>query len=176
MPTIWSRATGRMCVLLLTTGVASCTPGGAPRPPAIGAAAPQFEAMDLTGRPVSLASLRGQVVVLNVWATWCLPCRDEIPVLKAAHQALAGQGVQLIGVSVDAAGAGLDVQDFALDHGITYPLWLDPEHRFATAFLTVGVPETFVIDRAGIIRHRVIGALPRGDTTLTAAIRAALRS
>jgi cytochrome c-type biogenesis protein len=77
-------------------------------------------------------------------------------------------------VSVDAAGMGLDVRDFMKEHDMTYAVWLDPEHQFALQFLTVGVPETFVVDRAGIIRYRKIGALARGDTTLTSAIRAAL--
>jgi DsbE subfamily thiol:disulfide oxidoreductase len=142
--------------------------------PAIGAPAPAYIAHDLNDTPTSLAALRGKVVVLNVWATWCLPCREELPQLVALHKAFAPQGVELVGVSVDAAGMGLDVRDFMKEHDMTYAVWLDPEHQFALQFLTVGVPETFVVDRAGIIRYRKIGALARGDTTLTSAIRAAL--
>ena len=77
-------------------------------------------------------------------------------------------------MSVDAAGMGNDVRDFAKEHGMTYPIWLDPDHDFALKFLTIGVPETFVVDAAGVIRWRKIGALPKGDTTLAAAVRAAL--
>ena len=83
---------------------------------------------------------------------------------------------KLIGVSIDAAGSGLDVQDFMRVHGMTYPVWLDPDDQFALKFLTIGVPETFVVDRAGVIRWRKVGALARGDTTLAAAIRLALGS
>jgi peroxiredoxin len=160
--------------LLLLSG--GCARSGDLRAPAIGAPAPAFQAMDLRGAPVTLAALRGRVVVLNVWATWCLPCREEIPQLEALHRQVAADSVTLIGVSVDAPGSGAEVQEFMTAQGMSYPVWLDPEHQFSLAFLTMGVPETFVIDRQGIIRHRVIGALSRGDTTLLAAVRAAQRS
>ena len=132
--------------------------------------------MTLEGEPVTLAALSGSVVVLNVWATWCLPCREEIPQLEALHREYATQGLKTIGVSIDAAGMGADVRDFATEQGMTYPIWLDPDHQFSLKFLTVGVPETFVIDRAGVIRFRMIGAFRRGDTTLAAAVRRAMAS
>ena len=146
------------------------------RPPSIGAAAPAFSAVDLTDQPVTLASLKGRVVVVNLWATWCQPCLEEIPQLEALHRQFAADDVSMIGVSVDAAGMGNDVRDFANEHGMTYTMWLDPNHDFSLKFLTVGVPETFVIDRAGIIRWRTIGAVRQGDTTLVAAVRRALGS
>jgi peroxiredoxin len=159
-------------VLLLT----ACDRGSAPRAPGLGAPAPAFSAVSIDGAPVSLDSLAGQVVVLNLWATWCLPCRAEIPELEALHREFASQGVTLIGVSIDVAGMGGDVRDFAEAQGMSYPIWLDPDRRFSLAFLTVGVPETFVIDRAGIIRYRMIGPVRRGDTTLVAAVRTAMAS
>lgn len=166
----------RLVAMALLFASGGCARSGDLRAPAIGAAAPAFAAMDLTGAPVQLSALRGHVVVLNVWATWCLPCRAEIPQLEALHRRVASDSVVLVGVSVDAPGSGAEVQEFLTAQGVSYPVWLDPEHRFSLAFLTNGVPETFVIDRQGIIRHRVIGALPRGDTTLLAAVRAAQRS
>lgn len=146
------------------------------RAPAIGASAPAFDAMDLSGATVTLDSLKSQVVVLNVWATWCRPCLEEIPLLEATHQQFGPQGVTTIGVSIDAAGMGADVKDFMDAHGMTYSVWLDPNRDFQLKFLTVGVPETFVLDRAGVIRWRMIGAIREGDTTFVAAIRDALRS
>jgi cytochrome c-type biogenesis protein len=145
-------------------------------PPASGAgqSAPSFTAQDLDGKPVALADLRGKVVVLNEWATWCEPCRGEIPQLEALHREFESQGLVMVGVSVDAFGTGGDVRDFAREHDMTYPIWLDPDKRFAAQFVTVGVPETFVIDRTGTIRKRQIGALREGDTTLAFAIRSAL--
>jgi cytochrome c-type biogenesis protein len=132
--------------------------------------------MDLDGQPVTLASLRGKVVVLNVWATWCAPCRDEIPQLEALHEQYASQGVAMIGISIDAAGMGAEVNDFRQEHQMQYPVWLDPDHEFSLKFLTMGVPETFVVDRRGNIRGRIIGALRPGDTRLVTAVQAALKS
>ena len=145
-----------------------------PAASAAGALAPPFSAQDLDGKPVALADLRGKVVVLNEWATWCEPCRAEIPQLEALYRELAPRGLVMVGVSVDAFGTASDVRDFAREHDMTYPIWLDPDKHFAAKFVTVGVPETFVIDRAGKIRRRQIGALREGDTTLAAAIRSAL--
>ncbi len=162
--------------LLTGVSVSACERGTAPRAPALGAAAPAFTAMTLEGEPVTLAALSGSVVVLNVWATWCIPCREEIPQLEALHREYGAQGLKTIGVSIDVAGMGADVRDFATEQGMTYPIWLDPDHQFSLKFLTVGVPETFVIDRAGVIRFRMIGAFRRGDTTLAAAVRRAMAS
>ncbi|HEY4133351.1 MAG TPA: TlpA disulfide reductase family protein [Gemmatimonadaceae bacterium] len=141
---------------------------------ASGAPAPAFTAQDLDGKPVALADLKGKVVVLNEWATWCEPCRGEIPQLEAVYREYAPQGLVMIGVSVDAFGTGGDVRDFAKEHEMTYSIWLDPDKHFAAQFTTVGVPETFVIDRAGRIRRRFIGALQDGDTSLTATLKSAL--
>ena len=162
--------------LLTGMSLAACDRRTAPRAPALGAAAPAFTSMTLEGEPVTLAALSGSVVVLNVWATWCIPCREEIPQLEALHREYGAQGLKTIGVSIDAAGMGADVRDFATEQGMTDPLWLDPDHQFSLKFLTVGVPETFVIDRAGVIRFRMIGAFRRGDTTLAAAVRRAMAS
>lgn len=162
--------------LLTGMSLAACDRRPALRAPALGAAAPAFTAMTLEGEPVTLAALSGSVVVLNVWATWCIPCREEIPQLEALHREYGAQGLKTIGVSIDAAGMGADVRDFATEQGMTYPIWLDPDHQFSLKFLTVGVPETFVIDRAGVIRFRMIGAFRRGDTTLAAAVRRAMAS
>jgi peroxiredoxin len=152
-----------------------CGRTGELRAPAIGARAPDYAAITPTGQPVTLAALKGQVLVLNVWATWCRPCLEEIPQLNALHAQYSAQGVKVVGVSIDAAGMGADVTDFAREHQMPYDIWLDPDHNLSVKFLTVGVPETFVIDRAGVIRARVIGALRSGDTTLTAAVQRALQ-
>ena len=169
-PAIW------LVGAVLSLGVGGCAGSTEKRAPAIGASAPAFEAMDLTGAPVTLASLEGRVVVLNVWATWCRPCLEEIPQLEAVHREFGPQGVSTIGVSIDAAGMGADVKDFMDEHGMTYDVWLDPDRDFSLKFLTVGVPETFVLDREGIIRWRMIGAIRPGDSTFVAAIRTALHT
>jgi cytochrome c biogenesis protein CcmG/thiol:disulfide interchange protein DsbE len=152
----------------------ACSKTESLKAPAIGAPAPAFDVNDLDGKPVSLASLQGHVVVLNVWATWCSPCIEEIPQLESVHKTFGAQGVATVGVSIDAAGMGADIKDFMTEHDMTYPVWLDPDNSFALKFLTVGVPETFVVDRKGTIRWRASGALRATDTTFVGAIKQAL--
>ena len=160
---------------LVAIATSACGRDGEPQTPEVGAPAPAFAAITTTGDSVTLASLRGRVVLLNVWATWCQPCLEEIPQLIALHDAYAPRGLSVVGVSIDAAGMGGDVSDFATVHGMRYPLWLDPDQRVSVQFLMRGVPETILLDRAGIIRARVIGALRPGDSTLTRSIERSLQ-
>lgn len=132
----------------------------------VGSQAPTFAATDLQGRPVRLEELRGQVVLLNIWATWCGPCRDEMPSMERLHRELGPQGLKIVAVSVDAApGAvsrdgqqGGDVAEFARQLGLTFAIWHDPSGDIQRAYRTTGVPESFVIDRNGVIQKKVIGA------------------
>jgi cytochrome c biogenesis protein CcmG/thiol:disulfide interchange protein DsbE len=157
--------------------LAGCGRGEAPAENvAVGAAAPAYAAQSLAGDSVSLAGLKGKVVLLNVWATWCHPCRDEIPQLEALHQQYQARGLEVIGVSVDNSSMESGIREFARDFKMTYPIWLDPDERVSARFLTIGVPETFLIDRAGVIRWRKIGPIQHGDSALTAALTKALGS
>lgn len=136
------------------------------RPLEIGQPAPHYSAVSLSGDSVSLAQLRGRVVLLNVWATWCHPCREEIPVLQALHARYASRGLELVGVSVDARGEEATIREFATDFKMTYPLWLDPDERVQSTFLAIGVPATFLIDRDGVLRWRHVGPIRANDSTL----------
>ncbi len=135
-------------------------------PVEVGTRAPAFAARDMQGRPVALEELRGEVVLLNVWATWCGPCREEMPSLQRLHRRLGGEGLRIVAVSVDAepgalaAGgrAGGDVAGFARELGLTFTLWRDSSGEIQRIYRTTGVPETFVIDRDGTIVKKVIGA------------------
>ncbi len=140
----------------------------------IGAPTPSYSTMSLEGDSVSLDALRGRVVLLNVWATWCPPCRTEIPELQAIHTRYQPRGLELVGVSVDAAGSEGAIREFMKDFAMTFPVWLDPAERVSARFLVVGVPATFLIDRDGILRWRRIGPVMRGDTSLVSAIERAL--
>ena len=132
----------------------------------VGSRAPGFSARDLQGRPVSLADLRGEVVLLNVWATWCGPCLDEMPSMERLHRQLGPEGLRIVAVSIDAPQGQLgslgrrggDVAAFARDLGLTFTIWHDPSARIGRTYRTTGVPESFVIDRNGIIQKKVIGA------------------
>jgi thiol-disulfide isomerase/thioredoxin len=123
-----------------------------------------------------LETLRGRPVLLNVWATWCHPCRDEIPELQRLYERYRGRGLELVGVSVDAAGDNEAVREFMRRYGMTYPVWRDPGERVSAAFLVVGVPATFLIDRGGVLRWKKTGPIALEDSTLTAAIERALVS
>lgn len=134
-------------------------------PVEVGTAAPNFSATDLQGNPVSLADLEGEVVLLNVWATWCAPCREEMPSMQRLYERLGPQGLRIVAVSIDAAPgaaiggrAGGDVAAFARDLGLGFTLWRDPGGEVQRIYRTTGVPESFVIARDGIIEKKVIGA------------------
>ena len=140
----------------------------------IGAPAPGYRTVSLDGDSVSLAAHRGKVVLLNVWATWCHPCRDEIPELQAIHVKYQPRGLELIGVSVDSDGSDDAIRSFMMDYRMTYPVWRDPDERVSSQFLVVGVPATFLIDREGVLRWRKTGPIQPNDPSLTAAIEAAI--
>jgi cytochrome c biogenesis protein CcmG, thiol:disulfide interchange protein DsbE len=146
------------------------------RAPEIGKPAPEYHAISLAGDSVSLAASTGRVVLLNVWATWCHPCRDEIPVLQTLYERNASRGLELIGVSVDARGEEDTIREFADDFKMTYPIWLDPDERVQSTFLSIGVPVTFLIDREGVLRWRHVGPVRANDSTLARELERALGS
>src|SRR5215470_14888475 len=111
-----------------------------------GIPAPAFKLPALSGSDMELASFRGQLVVLNIWATWCAPCVQEMPSLERLHRALGGEGLVVLSVSVDEDEK--DLRRFVTEHGLTFPVLRDPGGRLAAdAYHTTGYPETFVIDR-----------------------------
>lgn len=153
---------------------ASAAPAAASGRVAIGAPAPAYATTSLDGDSVSLAGQRGKVVLLNVWATWCHPCRDEIPELRQIHARYRDRGLELIGVSVDTEGSDDAIRDFMRDFQMAYPVWRDPAERVSAQFLVLGVPATFLIDRQGVLRWRKTGPILPNDTSLTAAIERAV--
>jgi thiol-disulfide isomerase/thioredoxin len=113
----------------------------------------------MQGRPVSLSSLRGQVVLVNIWATWCGPCRDEMPSMERLHRELGPRGLKIVAVSVDKAPTGSEeLQAFARELGLTFTLWHDASGRIQQTYRTTGVPESFLVGRDGVIVRKVIGA------------------
>ena len=161
-----------MCLLL----VAGCTRSAeGPSRVEIGVEAPSYAARNLGGDSVSLALLRGKPVLLNVWATWCLPCKEEIPYLESLHEKYAAQGLQIVGVSVDARGDESKIEEFARDFQMTYPIWRDPDERVNTRFLAIGVPSTYIIDRDGILRWKHLGTLRATTPGFAAALEGVLK-
>jgi thiol-disulfide isomerase/thioredoxin len=130
-------------------------------PQAQNRAAPAFDLPRLFGPArLSLASLRGHVVVLNFWASWCTACRHEVPALQHLYRHYRGTGVDFIGIDHgDQASAG---RAFARGHGMTYPSVIDDSGDLLAKYGPIGLPTTYVIDRTGRIRYQVIGTLDPG--------------
>ena len=145
----------------------------------IGSLAPDYRAQSLDGDTVSLSSFAGDVVVLNVWATWCRPCVIEMPALERLHQELRDDGLRVVAVSVDAppgvlgafGEAGGDVARFVDDHGLTFTVLHDPSGDIQRRYQVNGLPTTFVIDRDGRIRSKVMGAREWDEPPLADQIR-----
>ncbi|MGH8909630.1 MAG: cytochrome c biogenesis protein CcdA [Egibacteraceae bacterium] len=131
--------------------------------------APDYTAKMLdSGEDVSVADLRGQVVLLNTWATWCVPCREEMPAFQALHERLGGQGLRVVAVSIDQGPADAKVADYVQAAGITFEIWRDPTSRITHAFRVLGPPETFLITKDGQIAHHWRGQVdPNAPENLT---------
>jgi peroxiredoxin len=125
----------------------------------VGDRAPEFAATSLTGEEISFRDYLGQVVLVNVWATWCGPCRVEMPPIQAAYEHYKEQGFTVLAVSIDAGPRSEEkVRQFVEEYGLTFPVLLDPEGEIRRILQTIGVPETFVLNREGRIAKRLIGA------------------
>ena len=150
-------------VLLLAGGLFAATRymGDELFPVEIGTKAPGWTAttLDAAPRPRTLADYRGDVVLLNIWATWCGPCRIEMPSIQKLHQAWGPKGLKVVAVSIDDPGAEQAIRDFAKEYGLTFEILHDAPGAIQKEYQTTGVPETFVIARDGTIRKKVIGAV-----------------
>ena len=153
-----------MLIVLATMFVCVTFPGSdrlalgmASRPPVIGSPAPEFQLPDLEGNTTSLSQYRGQVVLLNFWATWCKPCTKEMPAMQAAYDELKDQGLIVLAVN---ELEDLDrVRGHISEHGHTFPVVLDHDNRVANMYGVVGLPVTVFIDQTGRIREFVKGGL-----------------
>ena len=170
------RVVGAAVVAVAARVVVACAEegAGAPAPVSVGRPAPAYRATTLEGDSISLGALRGKVVLLNVWATWCHPCREEVPFLQGLHERHAARGLELVGVSVDAAGEERSILDFARRYGMTYPVWRDPAERVSSTFLIIGVPASFLVGRDGTLLWRKTGPVSESDTAFARLLEAAL--
>jgi len=125
--------------------------------PYTGFRAPDFSLGTLEGNVVSLSDLHGQVVVINFWATWCTPCRLEMPALEHLHQELGSDGVVVLGVNTTHQDSPSAAADFVEERELTFPILLDVENIAGSAYEVQATPTTFVIDREGVIRFIQIG-------------------
>jgi peroxiredoxin len=123
--------------------------------------APELALTDLQGNPVSLANTRGQVVLVNNWATWCPPCKDEMPALEAYYKKHHDQNFNLI--AIEAGEPAAEVASFVRQYKLTFPVWLDPGSKATTAFRNDALPSSYVIDPQGTVRLAWSGAIDRDN-------------
>ena len=123
----------------------------------VGKPAPDFTFPGLDGKMISLSDHIGKVVLVNIWATWCRPCIDEMPSMEKLYQELDKEDFAILAVSIDALGAGV-VKPFMQAYNLTFPALLDPEGTIKTTYQVTGVPESFIIDQQGVLIKKIIGA------------------
>jgi peroxiredoxin len=151
----------------------SSTAGKVPAPQA-GFLAPDFELKSLTGETVKLADLRGQAVLVNLWATWCPPCREEMPTLEKMYNEYKDQGFVVLGVNMTRQDDAQAVAPFVEKYGLTFPILLDETGKVGITYQMKSLPSSFFIDRQGIITEVVIGG-PMTEALLRTRIEAILQ-
>lgn len=168
----WTVVAGIVGLLAIGLGAASHFMHDQLFPVEVGTTAPQFRAKVL-GEPrfKTLADYKGQVVLLNIWATYCIPCRDELPSLQRLYEAYGDKGLKLVAVSVDSYVSEDSIRAFAKNFGVTFEVLHDSAGTIEGLYQATGYPETFVIGREGTIRKKLIGAddwSSRGNRALIA--------
>ncbi|MGE3977873.1 MAG: peroxiredoxin family protein [Nitrospira sp.] len=123
----------------------------------VGDEAPNFQLRDLHGNMMSLSQLRGKVVLLNFWATWCGPCRVEMPAMEQLYQTFPRREFEILAVSTDSQGAAV-TRPFQKQMGLTFPILHDSEYRTGLVYGARTLPITFMVDRRGIVRQKIFGA------------------
>lgn len=162
------RNCGRLAWLSLLFASACDDPGSGP--PQLGGEAPAFAAASLEGDTLRLAELQGVPVLLNLWATWCTPCRTETPFLQAIHEEYRPRGLKVVGVTVDGAGSGRQIRGFLDEFGVTYDILHDPRMESMDIFSVWGLPATYLLDRDGRIRFIRMGPIEEGDPDFMTAL------
>ena len=131
----------------------------APEPdfgPRVGQPLADFTLPDMNGEPVHLAALRGKVVFINVWTTWCPPCVEEMPTIQRLYEQMHPKGLVVLAINMDALGRQT-VEPFLDRRRLTFPVLLDPESRTERLYRTAGVPESFIVDKAGLLVEKIVG-------------------
>lgn len=125
-------------------------------PPKKGLPAPDFKFSNLEGQEVALSDLKGKVVFINIWATWCPTCVEEMASMQRLYDRFKGSNFEILAISIDALGKQV-VAPFMEKHGLTFPVLLDPTGKIKKLYLITGVPESFIVDKNGILVLKVIG-------------------
>lgn len=145
-----------LAVLLLAAALGGCANANVKRGPEVGLLAPAFQLKDLSGKTVALESLRGKPVFLNFWATWCPPCRAEMPDLNTMYQKY---GDRMHFLAVNVGESAKPVREFLTANDLTFPVVLDQSSSAAGTYRINGIPTSLVLDSKGIIRGKQVGML-----------------
>ena len=147
---------GLLCFYL--SACSSPPPAPSAGPPAVGQAAPDFTLSDLNGKSFALSALRGKVVIVNFWATWCPPCRAEMPSMELLHRELGDEGLVLLAVNIEKDGRQT-VSKFLATSPHSFPVLLDDKEEIQKRYGVYKFPESFVIRKDGVIDDKVVGAI-----------------
>ncbi|MGB2895200.1 MAG: TlpA disulfide reductase family protein [Anaerolineales bacterium] len=145
------------------------TTGGLIPSPREGFLAPDFTLESLAGDQISISDMRGKVIVLNLWASWCPPCRAEMPALQRVYQENHGRGLEVLAVNITAQDNLTAVEDFVQEFNLTFPILLDTSGKVGKAYLMRAFPTTFFIDQMGVIQRVIVGG-PMSEITLQSTV------
>jgi peroxiredoxin len=165
------KITNRLLALAVLTAAATMTAAAATLQ--TGAPAPAFQLNSNAGKPMALADFRGQIVLLNFWASWCGPCRQEMPILEQLNRQYHGKGVTLLGVNVEPDSAA--AVQWLKATPVTFPILFDTESKVSSLYEVAGMPNTVIIDRKGLVRYIHRGYSAGAENDYLNQIRALIR-
>jgi peroxiredoxin len=149
---------------LLNLFLAACGDNDGAGGPKVGQAAPDFQLATVSGSPVKLSDFKGKPVLVNFWATWCMPCKYEMPQIEEIYRQYQAQGLVVLGIN-DKEDAPT-VKQFVSDGGYSWPMLLDTDESLKTRYQVVGMPTSFFVDRQGVVRSTWVGGMEK-DTLQT---------
>jgi peroxiredoxin len=172
MEAVMTSATSKVCVLLagLALTAAQSLPAASV---AAGAPAAAFQLPAAVGDPVSLSDLKGQVVLINFWASWCGPCRQEMPILEQMYRKYKAAGFTLLGINVEPKSG--DAMSFLKATPVSFPILFDTQSKVSTLYEVSGMPSTVIVDRKGNVRYVHHGYKPGDESEYLDQIRSLMR-
>ncbi len=161
-------------IWIYVSRVPALSPGdSAPPSPQIGFSAPDFTLDRMDGEPIRLSELRGQPVLINLWASWCPPCRAEMPALDAVYRKYRAAGLVVLGVNSTFQDTEADARSFVKNLGLTFPILFDRDGAISQRYKLQGLPTSYFVGRDGVIRDIVIGG-PMNETLIASKVEALL--